>query len=160
MIDLFGPDNHINWWQECCRGLVMLIYGLIMVRLAGRRMFSKWGALDTIVSIMVGSNMSRALTGGAPMGGTIAVTTLIFAIHWVLAQCVARSQLASRLLEGAAKELVRDGRLDERIRHEEAISHIDLAEALREKELEDVSGARLVVLEPSGKISVLKTAKG
>ncbi|HQT77517.1 MAG TPA: DUF421 domain-containing protein [Rhodopila sp.] len=156
MSHFFGPNHHLLWWQECDRAVVIFIYGLIMVRLAGRRTFSKWGALDTIVSIIVGSNLSRALTGSASMDGTLAATTLIFAAHWGLARLAARYNLASRLLEGAPKILARDGKLDPRIRRSEAISHIDLGEALRAKQLEDVSASRLVVLEPNGTINVLK----
>jgi uncharacterized membrane protein YcaP (DUF421 family) len=37
-----------------------------------------------------------------------------------------------------------------------AISQTDFAEALRLNGLADVSGARLVTLEPGGKISILK----
>jgi uncharacterized membrane protein YcaP (DUF421 family) len=36
------------------------------------------------------------------------------------------------------------------------VSEADLHEALRSAGLEDVSGARVVELEPSGKIAVLK----
>jgi len=48
--------------QECVRTVLVFAYGLLLVRLAGRRIFGKWSALDIIVSIMVGSNLSRALT--------------------------------------------------------------------------------------------------
>ncbi|MGH8291183.1 MAG: hypothetical protein ACREV7_19635 [Steroidobacteraceae bacterium] len=43
------------------------------MRLAGRRTFARWSALDMIVSIIMGSSLSRALTGAAPLGGTITV---------------------------------------------------------------------------------------
>ena len=85
---VFGPKNHLLWWQECCRALLIFAYGLVIVRLAGRRSFSKWAALDIIVSILVGSNLSRALTGSADLWGTLAATTLILALHALLAQAL------------------------------------------------------------------------
>ena len=60
---IFGPLGHLTWWQECNRALVVFIYGLAIMRVAGRRVFGKWAALDIIVSVIVGSNLSRALTG-------------------------------------------------------------------------------------------------
>lgn len=156
MLDLFGQDHSLAWWQECDRAVVVLVYGLVMVRLAGPRTFSKWGALDTVVSIIVGSNLSRTLTGGAPLGGTLAATTLVFALHWLLARTVVWSAFASRMLEGWSKTLARDGVLDRKVKAADAISDIDIEEALREKGLQHVSETRLVVIEPSGKINVLK----
>lgn len=56
--------------QECLRSIAVFAFGLALVRLAGRRMFCKWSAIDIIVSIMIGSNLSRAITGSAPFLGT------------------------------------------------------------------------------------------
>lgn len=58
---VFGPTGHVTGWQECDRALVVFIYGLAIVRIVGRRVFGKWAALDIIVSVIVGSNLSRAL---------------------------------------------------------------------------------------------------
>jgi uncharacterized membrane protein YcaP (DUF421 family) len=41
---------------------------LAIVRFVGRRVFGEWAALDIIVSIVVGSNLSRALTGSSGRG--------------------------------------------------------------------------------------------
>lgn len=60
---LFGSLGHVSWLQECARAAVIFAYGLVLVRVAGRRVFGKWAALDIIVSVIVGSNLSRALTG-------------------------------------------------------------------------------------------------
>src|SRR3954451_21763678 len=60
---LFGPTGQIAWGQECARAVVIFGYGLVLVRIAGRRIFANWAALDTIVSIVIGSSLSRALTG-------------------------------------------------------------------------------------------------
>jgi uncharacterized membrane protein YcaP (DUF421 family) len=156
MPDLLGHTHALTWWQECNRAVVVLIYGLFLVRLAGRRVFGKWSAIDIIVSIMVGSNLSRALTGGAPLGGTLAATTLMMLIHWLLSQAAARWSLASTVLEGRPQVLARDGQLDRRTQRRGAISENDIQEALRGVQVEDVAATRLVMVEPSGKITVLK----
>lgn len=153
---IFGETNHISWWQEVARAVVIFIYGLTLVRLAGRRCFGKWAALDIIVSVIVGSNLSRTLTGGAPLGGTLAATTLLMALHWVLAHAAARSVGLSRLLEGCPIELGHDGEIDPKVLKRHAVSPRDLEEALRQANIDAVADTRLVTLEPSGKISVCK----
>src|SRR4051794_9298062 len=96
LIDIFGATSHITWLQECARGVLIFFYGLALVRLAGRRVFGKWAALDIVVSIIVGSNLSRALTGNAELWGTLAATTLLILLHWILAHAAARSARLSR----------------------------------------------------------------
>jgi len=155
--DLFGPTaGHITSAQECARAVLVFVYGLVLVRLAGRRVFGKWAALDIVVSIMIGSNLSRVLTGSAPLWGTLAATALLLALHWVLAQAAARSAAFSHLLEGRPVHLGQSGRIDLDGLARNAVSEADINESLRGVGLEHHSGARLIVLEPSGKISILK----
>lgn len=157
MLDtLFGLTGPLAWWQECARAVLVFAYGLVMIRLAGRRVFGKWAALDIIVSIIAGSNLSRALTGGADLFGTLAATTLLMALHWVLARLVARFRWLSHLLEGAPTVIAEQGQVDIGRLHRHAVSRADLTEALHAAGVEDMTAVRLVVLEPSGKISVLK----
>ena len=153
---IFGPDGNVSWWQECTRGLVVFIYGVLVIRLAGRRVFGRWAALDTVLAIMVGSNLSRVFTGTAAVGGTLAGTTLIIALHWLLAHAAARSDRLSRILEGMPEELARDGKINRRNALRRSVSRNAMEEALRESKLEHLDDARLVMLEPSGRITVLK----
>jgi uncharacterized membrane protein YcaP (DUF421 family) len=153
---IFGTMGHLSWWQECWRAAFVFAYGLVLVRLAGRRVFGKWAALDIIVSIIVGSNLSRAITGGAPLVGTLAATALLMGLHWILAQGTARFRPISRLLEGGPIALAERGSLDPAKLSRDAISAADLDEALRVSGVERVSETRLIMLEPSGKITVLK----
>jgi uncharacterized membrane protein YcaP (DUF421 family) len=153
---LFGSGQHLAWWQECLRALVVFAYGLLLVRIAGRRVFGKWSALDIIVSVIVGSNLSRALTGSAELGGTLAATTLLMALHWVLAHAASRASWFSSLVEGAPIHLARGGQALRGALLRDSVSRHDLEEALRQSGVEDVADTRLIVLEPSGKITVLK----
>ena len=124
--------------------------------MAGRRIFGKWAALDIIVSIIVGSNLSRALTGSASLTGTLAATTLLMALHWALAQWAARSRVISRAVEGRAIDLAENGTLEDAVRKRHAVTQADLDEALRQSGIERIEQTRKLTLEPSGKITVLK----
>lgn len=154
--EVFGSGSDLAWYQECARAAVVFVYGLVLVRIAGRRIFGKWSALDIVVSIIIGSNLSRALTGNAQLWGTLAATTLLVALHWVLARLVATSPAFSRIIEGRAVELARHGAPKGSARQRYAVSEADLDEALRQSGVDDIAHARIVTLEPSGKITVLK----
>ncbi len=153
---VFGHRNAVNLWQECDRAVLVFLVGLAMVRVAGRRVFGKWAALDIIVSVIVGSNLSRAITGSAPLLGTIAATAAMMAVHWLLANLASRSPWFSSLVEGTPFELGRDGKLERERLIREFVSKPDIDEALRQQGLEHVEHSRRIVLEPSGKINVLK----
>jgi uncharacterized membrane protein YcaP (DUF421 family) len=152
---LFGIDAHLSVGQECARAVVIFAYGSLLVRVAGRRAFARWSALDIVVSIVVGSNLSRALTGSAPLVGTLAATTVLMVLHWVLAQGAARSPLLSRWLEGPAVVLAVRDRIDDRQRVWHAVSQADMDEAVRQHGLAGMDQVERVTLEPSGTISVL-----
>lgn len=153
---IFGQQGELDAWQACARAVLIFAYGLLLVRIAGRRVFGKWSALDIVLSIIIGSNLSRAMTGSAPLWGTLAATTVLVLLHWVLAHLAARLQPVSRLVEGSPIILARGGEMTrgERIRH--SVSEADLAEALRQSGISRPEEAEQITLEPSGKITILK----
>ena len=156
LADLFGTTAQVSALQECARAVLIFAYGLLLIRVAGRRVFGRWSALDIIVSIIVGSNLSRALTGSAPLFGTILATTLLMLLHLVFAHLAARSRFLSRLFEGAPIALSEEGRLSENAQRRHAISEADLNEALRQSGLEHLGEANRITLEPSGRLTVIK----
>lgn len=153
---IFGTPNHLTAGQECARAVLIFFYGLFLVRIAGRRVFGKWAALDIIVSIIVGSNLSRVLTGNSPVIGTLLATTLLMALHWLLAHLAARSPFLSRLVEGRAIRIAEQGRLDPVEARRRAVTDADLNEALHQSGIERIEETRAITLEPSGKLTILK----
>ncbi len=157
--DIFGSTTTpIGWLQETNRTVAVLLYGLVMLRLVGRRISGRWSALDLIVAILVGSHLSRAATGNAPLIGTLVATTALFAVHRLLAMAAARWPGVSRVVEGRPVELVRDGQFRRANLAGRAVSIADIEEALRAAGLEDLSQAKLVTLEASGAITVIRKA--
>jgi uncharacterized membrane protein YcaP (DUF421 family) len=59
-----GPDDgSASVAQFCARALLLFAYGILCIRVAGRRTFLSLSPLDIVVAIVVGSNISRAMTG-------------------------------------------------------------------------------------------------
>lgn len=156
---IFGVQDHVSLLQECARAVLIFLYGLALVRISGYRTFAHWSALDIIVSIMVGSALGRALTGSAPLLGTMAAVAVLVALHLIFAHGVARSKMLAGIVEGEPIPLIKAGMLDEKQRRLHAISKIDIEEAMRDKQLEgldDLAKVKSMRLEPSGKLSVIK----
>ena len=156
---VFGLQNHLTTLQEGARAVLIFAYGLALLRVAGPRMFGHWSALDFVVTIMLGSALARAMTGGAPLVGTMVAAAVIAVIHVVLAHLVARNGTMARLFEGKAALLIDHGRIDHGTRKRNMISEADLREALRQEGVDGeghVDNVKAMTLEPSGELSVIK----
>jgi uncharacterized membrane protein YcaP (DUF421 family) len=159
LIELFGVQNHLSTAQEGARAVLIFAYGLLLLRLCGPRMFGHWSALDIVVSIIVGSALARAMTGSAPLVGTMVAAGVMAFLHVVLAHWIARDNKIARLVEGKAFTLIDNGRIDHAARKRCKISEADLREALREHGIDGEAKAdnvKRMTLEPSGKLSVVK----
>lgn len=154
---ILGPDEaKIAWWQACVRAVLIFLAGIGYIRAVGARTFGKGTPLDIVVSVIIGSNLSRAIVGSAPFLTTLAATAVLIAMHWLLARVAHRWPWFSRLVKGQPHDLVRDGRVEEAELERWAITHNDLDEALREEGEESAEGVKRAVLERSGSISVIK----
>lgn len=146
----------IAWWQMSVRAVLILIFGLLLVRLAGKRIFGKWGAIDMVVAVMLGSNFSRALTGNSPFLGTLAASAVLVVMHGVLTWFAARTGWLGPMLKGRPVRIVLDGEPDRRVLRRHGVGEHDLEEALRQGGLTDCSEVREAWIERNGDISVIK----
>jgi uncharacterized membrane protein YcaP (DUF421 family) len=84
---VFGTiETDLNALQMAARAVVTFVVTVAVVRIGNKRLFGKGTAYDMVVAIMIGSVMSRAITGSG--AGTMLATwagglTLIL-LHWLL----------------------------------------------------------------------------
>lgn len=148
-----GQD--IGSLQMALRATLIFTLGLLIVRFAATRAFGKWSALDIILAVIIGSNLSRALTGSAPFIPTLVATVLLVVFHALLSMGAARWPWLSTLTKGASVKLVRDGKLDEAAMRRAGIGHGDLRMALRAAGHADLASVASASLERNGDISVI-----
>jgi uncharacterized membrane protein YcaP (DUF421 family) len=151
-----GTSMQITWWQMSIRAVIIFAYGVILLRLAGQRAFGRQSALDIVLTVLIGSNLSRAMTGGSPFLPTIAGSAALVLLYYASIHLTQRSNLVGFLLKGEHKYLVRDGSADPSAMRQVGISDRDLREAMRTEGVEELSDVKLAALERSGHISVVK----
>lgn len=158
---IVGPDDgSASVAQFCVRALLLFAFGILCIRVAGRRTFSNLSPLDIIVAIVVGSNISRAMTGKAPFVPTLAATLLLVALHRSLAMATVHSNALAWLIKGKPAALVRNGVPDRAAMRRYNVSEDDLLEGLRMEQAERIEDVRLATIERGGKISVVPNSKG
>ncbi|WP_372624630.1 DUF421 domain-containing protein [Falsiroseomonas sp.] len=147
-------DGAIAWWQMIVRGLLVFAFGLALIRTAGRRAFGRQTPLDVVLAVLIGSNLSRALTGNAPFLATLVATAALVALYWLAVHAAARWHFFGWLVKGDVVQLARSGKVDRRAMRRTGVSDGDLEEAMRRAGLGTLDQVETAVLERSGKISV------
>jgi len=156
---IFGVEEHLLWYQGAARAALIFFFGLVILRLSGRRTFANMSALDIVISVVAGSGLSETMAGSAPLPSTLTAVAVLVGLHLVLSHAVARVPLLSKLVEGDAIPLMDQGKVDHRARKRHMISEADLEEALRDHGLaglSDIGRVEAITLEPNGEITVLK----
>jgi uncharacterized membrane protein YcaP (DUF421 family) len=153
---LIGTQGEaIGWAQMSLRAVLIFAVGLAIMRFAAARAFGKWTALDIILAVIVGSNLSRALTGSAPFWPTVIATLMIVALHSALSHAVVRWPVLSRALKGRSVRLIEAGTLDRLAMRRHGIGEGDLRMALRAQGVADLEDVETAYLERNGYISVI-----
>ncbi|HYD67703.1 DUF421 domain-containing protein [Azospirillum sp.] len=151
---LEGRD--INAGQMMLRAVIVYMVTVFMVRLGKKRFMGKGTAFDVILGIMLGSIVSRAVTGNAPMLPALASAGVLVALHSLLSAVACRWRGFGTLFKGRTRVIVRDGVTDGRQMRAAHLTDHDLEEDLRRHGVtraEQVAEARL---ERNGDISVIK----
>lgn len=153
LIGAYGEP--MNPGQMTLRAIVIFAFGILLFRLSARRAFARNSAFDIVLAIIVGANLSRTLTGNAPMLPTLTASLALVLMHWGLAWLAFHSHWVGHLVKGAPSQLIRDGALDRvAMRHYQITEH-DLEEAARINGLDRLSAIKAAYLERNGEISVL-----
>jgi uncharacterized membrane protein YcaP (DUF421 family) len=113
-----------------------------------------------VVGVVLGSVLSRAVNGSAPLFPTMSGVVVLLLLHWLLAFASSRSHVLSVLLKGNARPLIRDGQIlwEEMLRNH--ISTGDLIEMLRLRgRLADPKEVEMACLERNGEISAIPSRR-
>jgi uncharacterized membrane protein YcaP (DUF421 family) len=154
--DLIGRDgDELTSLQMSARGLIVFAYGLVLVRVAGARVFGKRAAVDIVLAVLVGSNLSRTITGGSPLIATLVTTSVLALAYWLLVGVAAHVKWVGWTIKGSAVQLVEDGRPDRKAMNRHAVSEGELREAMRIKGIARMEDIAAAYLERNGEISVL-----
>ena len=155
----FGPHKgagDLTTGQIVVRAVFVFVVWLVIVRLADRRLLGKYSAFDVVLAVMLGSVLSRAINGSAPLGGTLAAAAVLVAMHWILTFLSYRWHGFGHLVKGLPQTLIVDGKVYEEELRKNFITGHDLAEMLRlQGRINDPSEAKLAMLERNGQISAI-----
>jgi uncharacterized membrane protein YcaP (DUF421 family) len=140
-----GTTVQINVPQMALRAVVVYVAAVLIVRMGKKRFMSRATAFDVILGIMLGSVVSRAITGTAPFAPTLVAAAVLLAVHWLFSAGAMRWHPFGQAIKGHSQ-----------IPH---MSERDLWEDLRSKSISDLNEVAEARLERSASLSVIKAKR-
>lgn len=152
--NMFVPELSVA--EKILRPILVYVFLVIVVRLAGRRELAQLNSFDLIVLLMLANTVQNATIGNdnSMVGGLIGVSALLL-VNYLVVRFLYRHPRVDRLLEGGPTMLIRDGQVIRGNLVREAITEEELMEAVRKQGLGSVAEVAGAVLETGGVISVV-----
>ena len=154
---LFGEGRSLDPLQIGMRSLAVFLIALALIRVSGRRSFGQRSPFDSVVVILLGATLSRAIVGASPFVATVVASFAIVACHRVLAWACMRSRSLERLVGGVEREVFSNGAFNAREMDAALVTPTDVQESVRQKtgsrSMDNVAAA---ILERNGEVSVIR----
>lgn len=149
--------QQLTLWQMGLRAGIIYVAALVMVRVVGdRRFIAKHAGLDVLLTIILGSTLSRAINGSAPFFATLGSALVLVLLHWLFAAIAFYFDRFDTSIKGHSRILIQNGQINQKALKKSHISYRDLQSSLRLRaKLTDPSEVEMARLESSGEISVI-----
>lgn len=155
--ELIGRNaDPIEWWQMCIRTVIIFLWAMVLYRAVPRRAFGSNATVDIVLVVIMGSTLSRGLTGNAPLLPVIGATALLAVLYSAMILLASRSDRIGRMVKGRSLQLIRDGEIDQQAMRGANIGEGDLRESLRLQGVAAVEHVASAHLERNGAISVIR----
>lgn len=156
---LLGVDHKIadlSVLQVITRTTIVYGTALIVIRLGKRRFLGGYTAFDILMGFVVGSILSRTITGRENFWSSFIAILTLMAIHYVISSLTFYFDKAGSLMKNSERQLVKDGELVEEAMEISKLGENDLLQALRQRgSVESIKNVKAAYLERDGSITVI-----
>jgi uncharacterized membrane protein YcaP (DUF421 family) len=137
--------------EKLLRPVIVYLVLVLLLRLFGKRELAQLNPFDLVVLLSLSNTVQNAIIGddNSVTGGVIGAFALL-AINWLVVRLLFRSGRLTRMLEGRAAVLVRDGKIDHRVLTHESMTQEELLSVIHRQGFEEFHQVRLCQLEPNG----------
>jgi uncharacterized membrane protein YcaP (DUF421 family) len=157
LVEIFGEGKDLNIIQMSCRGIVVFLIALILIRISGRRSFGIRTPLDNIIVISLGAILSRAIVGASPFLPVVITCFIIVILHRFLGWLISRSERFSEILEGNKILLFSDGHFNRDKIRRALLCEEEIMQGVRKSALtDDLDKIDKIYIERNGEISAIK----
>jgi uncharacterized membrane protein YcaP (DUF421 family) len=137
--------------EKLIRPVIVYLVLVALLRIFGKRELAQLNPFDLVVLLSLSNTVQNAIIGddNSVTGGVIGAFSLL-AINWLVVRVLFRSPRLTRMLEGRAAVLIRDGQIDRKALERELLTREELIEVIHRQGFEHVHEVRRCELEPNG----------
>ena len=141
--------------EKLLRPVIVYLVLIALLRIFGKRELAQLNPFDLVVLLSLSNTVQNAIIGddNSVTGGVIGAFALL-AINWLVVRVLFRSARLTRMLEGRAAVLVREGKVDRRALERESLTREELFQAVHRQGFDDFHKVRTCLLEPNGTFTV------
>lgn len=141
------------------RTALLYLFLLFSLRVIAARPLRSFSPLDLITLFVIGEIAARPLSGQFPLPQALFLIGALGALHYALSYASCTSLLFDRVFRGSPRLLIRNGVVSVKALAAECFTERDLRALLREQGVERLDEVKLASLEPTGRLSVVKTER-
>jgi uncharacterized membrane protein YcaP (DUF421 family) len=150
--NLFVPE--ISVLEKILRPILVYLFLLVGLRLAGKRELAQLNAFDLVVLLTISNTVQNAIIGNdnSFLGGVVGAATLL-GINYLVARLTFKHPHFERLVEGDADVLISDGKIHEESLRRELLTKNELEVAAHRQGFSSLDEVDEAVLETGGAIT-------
>lgn len=150
--DIFVPDIYII--EKIIRPVLVYLFLIIGLRLAGKRELAQLNPFDLIVLLTLSNTVQNAIIGNdnSVSGGVIGATTLL-AVNYFVVRFLYNHEKLESIIEGKCDELIANGQILHDHLQRELITVAELETAAHRQGFASLADIDRAVLETGGTIS-------
>lgn len=151
LADMFRLDSTVTLLEKVLRPVVVYLFLIVGLRLAGKRELAQLNPFDLVVLLTLSNTVQNAIIGNdnSVSGGLIGAATLLV-VNYLVVRFLYSHAALDRVVEGAPDYLVRHGELQAERLEKELITREELEVAARRQGLASLEDVEDAVIEPGG----------
>lgn len=138
------------------RAVIVYIFIILAVRIMGKRQIGELKPHELVITILVSQIASIPLEdNNMPLANSLVPIMLLISFEIIVSVISMKSLTFRNLLQGKPIFVMRHGKLDEKQMKRLRYSMDDLIDAIRQKDVFDISQVEEAIIETNGTVSVL-----
>lgn len=153
-------DMSLPVGEAVLRVVIIYFFVLIGLRLSGKKQVGEMSPFDLVVLLILSETVSQAINGGdeSVTGGIVLAGTLLLINHLV-AIITFKNKKIEKVTQGEPQILIHNGKVNRQVADKQKITHDEILETLRGKNIFNILDVEYGILETNGTLSVKKTKR-
>jgi uncharacterized membrane protein YcaP (DUF421 family) len=154
---LIGTGKDLTVSQMSIRAVLIFLFSLLLIRVAGKRSFGMKMPLDNVLTILLGAILSRAIVGASPFLPILCSAFVLTVLYRIFGGLAYYNKWIGKIVKGSSQILYKDQKLMEDNMKKSMITYHDLMEGVRiNSNVDSLDKVDTVYEERNGELSVIK----